>query len=181
MKKSTSVLKFSVLASDFNLNLIKYSKITGINQFLETIVSHNFMLEIALPTRVAGRTATLTGNILVNNYENKCTSWNITTSVSDHLQKFRIIENFKGQTYKIKNPKATIRDYKNFNSESFQSDIKEINWSLAAENNDVDLGFETFFKLFSRTLDKHAPYKEIRKKLNRNIKTMDYKRHKTIN
>ena len=42
--------------------------------------------------------------------------------------------------------------------------MKEIGWSLATENNDVDLGFETFFKLFSRTLDKHARYKEIRKK-----------------
>ena len=39
-----------------------------------------------------------------------------------------------------------------------------MDWSLATENNDVDLGFETFFELFSRTLDKHAPYKEIRKK-----------------
>ena len=56
-----------------------------------------------------------------------------------------------------------IWDYKNFNSKSFQSDIKEIDWSLATENNDVDLGFETFFKRFSKTLDKHASYKEIRK------------------
>ena len=51
-----------------------------------------------------------------------------------------------------------------FNSKYFQSNIKEINWSLATENDDVDLGFETFFKLFSRTLDKHVLYKEIRKK-----------------
>ena len=56
-----------------------------------------------------------------------------------------------------------IWDYKNFNSKSFQSDIKEIDWSLATENNDVDLGFETFFKRFSKTLDKHAFYMEIRK------------------
>ena len=151
---------FSILPGDFNLNLIKYSKTTGINQFLEIILSQNSMPQITLPARVTGRTVILIGNILINSYENKCTSGNATTSVSDHLPQFLIIENFKGQTYKIKNPKTTIRDYKNFNSESFQSDIKEIDWSLAAENNDVDLGFETFFKLFSRTLDKRAPYKE---------------------
>ena len=58
----------------------------------------------------------------------------------------------------------TIQDYKHFNSKSFQSHIKEIDRSLATENNDVDLGFKTFFKLFSRTLDKRAPYTEIRKK-----------------
>ena len=38
-----------------------------------------------------------------------------------------------------------------FNSKSIQSNIKEIDWSLATENNYVDLGFKTFFKLFSRT------------------------------
>ena len=43
--------------------------------------------------------------------------------------------------------------------------MKEIGWSLATENNDVDLGFETFFKLFSRTLDKHGDKKEIRKEM----------------
>ena len=123
------------------------------------------MPQITLPTRVKGTTATLIDNILINSYKNKCTSGNITTSVSDHLPQFLIIENFKGQTYKMKIPKVAIRDYKNFNSESFQSDIKEIDWSLATENNDVDLDFETFFKLFSRTLGKHAPYKEIRKKI----------------
>ena len=164
LNKIQTEKKFCVLAGDFNLNLIKYSKTTGINQFLEIILSHNFMPQITLPARVTGRTATRIDNILINSYKNKCTSGSITTSVSDHLPQFLIIENFKGQTYKIKIPKVAIRDYKNFNSESFQSDIKEIDWSLATENNDVDLGIETFFKLFSRTLDKYAPYKEIRKK-----------------
>ena len=160
-------------------DLIKYSKTTGINQFLKTILSHNFMPQITLPNRVTGRTVTLIYNILINSYKNKCTSGNITTSASDHLPQILIIENFKDQTYKIKDPKVTVQDYKNVNSESFQSNIKETDRSLATENNDVDLRFEISF---SRTLDKHAPYKELRKKKgNRNIKTMDYKRHKTIN
>ena len=59
----------------------------------------------------------------MNSYENKFISGNITTSYSHHLPRFLIIE----KTYKIKNPKATIREYKNFNSEAFQ--------------------FETFFNL----------------------------------
>ena len=80
LNKIQTEKKFSVLAADFNLNLIKYSKTTGINQFLEIILSHKFMPQITLPTRVAGRTATLIDNILINSYENKCISSNITTS-----------------------------------------------------------------------------------------------------
>ena len=113
------------------------------------------MPQITLPIKVTDRTVTLIDNILINSYENKCTSGNITTSVSNYLPQFVIIKNFKGQTYKIKNPKVNIRYYKNFNSKSFQSNIKEICWSLATENNDVEFGFKTFFKLFSRTLDKN--------------------------
>ena len=42
--------------------------------------------------------------------------------------------------------------------------LKKSNGHLATENNDVDLGFQTFFKLCSITLDKHALYKGTRKK-----------------
>ena len=116
LSKIQTEKKFGVLGCD-NLNLIKYSKTTGINQFLEIILSHNFMPQITRPTRLTGRTATLTGNILINSYENKCTSYNITTSVSGHLPQFLVTESFKGKTYKKKTPKATIRDYKIFDSE----------------------------------------------------------------
>ena len=78
------------------------------------------MPQIKLPTRVAGRKATRIDNIIINSYENKCISGNITTFVSNHLPQFLVIENFKCQKYKIKNPKVTIRDYKSFNSESYQ-------------------------------------------------------------
>ena len=105
LNKIQTEKKLSVLASDLNSNLIKYSKTTGINQFLEIMLSHNFIPQITLPTRVTGRTATLIDNVLINSYENKCTSGNITTSVSDHLPQFLIIENFKGQRYKKKAPK----------------------------------------------------------------------------
>ena len=62
---------------------LKCILLTGINQFLEIILSHNFMPQMTLPTRVIGRTATLIENILINRYENKCTFGSTTTSVLD--------------------------------------------------------------------------------------------------
>ena len=64
--------KFSILTGDFNLNLIKYFKTIGSNQFLEIILSHSFMPQITLSYRVSGGTAMLIENILVNSYEKKC-------------------------------------------------------------------------------------------------------------
>ena len=111
---------------------------TGINSFLEILLSHNFMPQITLLTRVTGTTATLIDNMLINSYENKCTSGNITASVTDDLSQFLIIENLQGKVQNIKSSKATILVYKIFKSESFQSDIKVIDWSLATGNDDID-------------------------------------------
>ena len=76
--------------------------------------------------------------MLINSYENKCTSGNITASVTDHLSQFLIIENLQDKVQNIKSSKATILVYKIFKSESFQSDIKVIDWSLATGNDDID-------------------------------------------
>ena len=43
----------TILAGDFNLNLIKYAQKTEVYQFLEIVLSDNFMPQITLPTRVS--------------------------------------------------------------------------------------------------------------------------------
>ena len=48
--------------------------------------------------------------------------------------------------------------------ESFKIDLQGIDWTFATQNNNVNLGFETFLRLFNTTLDKHAPIKEFTKK-----------------
>ena len=48
--------------------------------------------------------------------------------------------------------------------ESFKIDLQGIDWTFATQNNDVNLGFEAFLRLFNTTLDKHAPIKKFTKK-----------------
>ena len=56
--------------------------------------------------------------------------------------------------------KFTYKNFKNFDQKCFNEELKNINWSLATRNNDLDLGIRTFFHLFSKTLDRHAPLKQ---------------------
>ena len=53
--------------------------------------------------------------------------------------------------------KITYRNFEDFDKKCFNEGLKSIDWSLGTENN--DLGFRTFFHLFNKTLDKHAPLK----------------------
>ena len=52
LEKLTSENKPSIITGDFDLNLIKYMQNTGVNQFLENILSNNFIPQITLPTRI---------------------------------------------------------------------------------------------------------------------------------
>ena len=164
--KLTKENKPSVISGDFNLNLIKYTQNRGVNQFLENILSNNFIPHITLPTRVTEKSATLIDNIFTNNYEHNCVSGNITTYISGHLPQFLSIEDLK-QTPNKEIPTIRFRDYKNFNDDAFKAELSELDWSLVTENSEVNLGFETFLRLVNRILDKHVPTKIIEKKENK--------------
>ena len=108
IKKET---KKAIIAGDFSLNLLNYAKSIGTYEFLESIFSNNFTPQINLPTRITGTSSTLIGNILINFQENVYTSGNVTTSISDHLPQFRIIENLLSDTLikkRCENPKKRL-------------------------------------------------------------------------
>ena len=160
-------------------------KNTGVNQFLENFLSNNFISQITLPTRITEKTATLIDNIITNSYKHisNCVSGNITTYISGHLPQFLIIENLKQPSFK-QNPPISFWDYKNFNKETFKTELSELDWSIVTANN------ETFLCFINKTLDKHAPIKTVKKRENkiiskpwitRGIKTSTTKRDKRKN
>ena len=117
----------------------------------------------SLSTRITDRSATLIDNIFLNTQRHKQTSGNITTSISDHLPQFTILKKFLGTRNIIGKEQITYRDFKNFNEIEFICDIQSIDWSYATQNNNTNLGFEIFLRLFSKCLDKHAPLKTVSK------------------
>ena len=164
LEKLTSEQTF-IITGDFNLNLIKYMQYTGVNQFLENIPSNNFIPQVTLPTRITEKTATLIDSIFTNSYKHNpnCLSGNITTYISDHLPQFLIIENLKQPSFNHY-PPIFFKDYKNFNEEAFKTELRELDWSFVTENNDINLGFETFLRFIDKTLNKLAPIKLVQKK-----------------
>ena len=96
---------------------------------------------------------------MINSQENICTSGNLTTSISDHLPQFTIIENLLSDTLVKKDVKTLKRDFSKFHSGNFIRDLKSVNWSVATQNN-PNIGFENFMLIINNLLDKHAPFKE---------------------
>ena len=125
IKKET---KKAIIAGDFSLNLLNYAKSIGTYEFLESIFSNNSTPQINLPTRITGTSSTLIGNVLINFQENVSTSGNLTTSISDHLPQFRIIENLLSDTLIKKDVKTLKRDFSKFHSDNFIKDLRSVNW-----------------------------------------------------
>ena len=79
----------------------------------------NFFIITTLPTRITDRLATITDNIFLNTQCHKQTSGSITTSISDHLPQFTILEKFLGTRNIIGKEQITYRDFKNFHEIEF--------------------------------------------------------------
>ena len=105
------------------------------------------------------KSATLIEKFFVSNPSFKYLSGNITTLISDHLPLLIILENFKDSNLKQEQASNTYRHFRYFNIDSFKKVLQEINGNFATENSDVELGFEIFFGLFNKALDRHTPIK----------------------
>lgn len=122
--------KATIVAGEFNLNMMKYTQVRGAHQFLETLLSDNFIPQITLPTRVTKNSVTLIDNIFSDNHDHKCISGNTTTSISDHLPQVLIIGNLK-QTPLRKDVKISFKNIQSFNETDLQIELKELDWSVA--------------------------------------------------
>ena len=90
-----------------------------------------------------------------------------------------IIEKLNKPSLKLNLP-ISIRDYKNFNEKAFKTEQCELDWSFVTENNDINLGFETFLRFINSILDKQAFITTVKKRENKIIsKSWTTKRIKT--
>ena len=165
--KNQSKGKITFLAGDFNFNLIKYRQNKGTAKFLKHLFSNNFIPQITLLTRFTSSSKTRI-DIFIDNQEFLTISGNFTTSISECLPQFTIIESFK-ELYETNKDKFSYRNIKKFNQKFFNKELKCIGLSLATKNDDLDLCFRTFFHLSIKTLDKHAPMKQGIRKANMKV------------
>ena len=96
---------------------------------------------------------------MINSQVSVFPSRNLTTSISDHLPQFMIIENLLSDTLVKKDVKTLKRYFSKFHSDNFIRDFKSVNWLVVTQNN-PNIGFENFMLIINNLLDKHAPFKE---------------------
>ena len=77
--------KIAIIAGDFNLNLLKHSSHTQTGDFLNILLSYNYMPTIGQPTRITELSATLIDNIFIHSEKLDYNSAIVYNDISDHL------------------------------------------------------------------------------------------------
>ena len=167
LKKSLSNIKNDTLAiilGDFNIDLIKESD-PKVNCYLSNYFENNFIPCITLPTRITYHSATLLDHIFIKTpkkfIQNKCSSGNLITDLSDHLPNFSFIDI---KTTSIKD-RPFIRLFTQTNIEKFiENSVSEPSLISPNEVTEVNSSYNTFTTNYQNLFDKYFPYVRISRK-----------------
>ena len=150
--------KLCLFMGDFNINLLN-CQLT--EEFINTIVSYDFLPNILQPTRITDHTATLIDNIFFNSNEFCSTSGNLVYDLTDHLPNFLFLNTL---SWKSNSGTRYTHDYSNLVQEDLLLDVQAIEWENMFKENDINQIFDSFYSAITTTIDKHAPQKKLSKK-----------------
>jgi hypothetical protein len=160
LQKISNENKSVFLLGDFNIDLIQSNSDIATSDFLNLLTSYNIRPFITLPTRVTDHSATIIDNIFSNVTTNQIISGNLTTSISDHLPQFLICPNFN-KLFIPRSHNLYRRNFKNYNKESFKSELLKVDWNEVFNKNDVNSSFKAFISQTKLLLECHVPLKKI--------------------
>ena len=91
--------KITIVAGDFNFDLLKYDYNNLTNDFLSIMYSNFFQPCILEPTRITSNNRpSLLDNIFINTHDKEVYSGNIIDKISDHIPNFASINIFHNKT-----------------------------------------------------------------------------------
>ena len=136
-----------MLLGDFNINLLNCNSNCGSSSFLDLLGSCQILPFITLPTRITAQSSTLIDNIFASPSPYSSISGNLTTTFSDHLPQFLLLETKPSKISNSKHKQKFYRKWSNFDSKRFENEFNSIKWNEIIEigRNDLDKSLNSFF------------------------------------
>ena len=153
----------SFIASDQNLDLLKYEQNEKTNTFLENCFGNGFLPLITKPTRITNQSATCIDNIMTNCISDTYTSGILINQISDHFITFHIT-NFRHELKK--NKFSYGRQFTEEKILEFKQLLDNENWDDILEEMDAENSFKLFMNKFTSSFDLIFPLKKL--KFNKN-------------
>ena len=135
------------------------------NSYLNNLFAKNFIPCITLPTRITDHSATIIDHIFIKSnkklIQNKCSSGNLVTDLSDHLPNFTFLD--------IKTPSIKNRPFiRLFTPKRIKLFTDNLNLEAALINDneltEVDNSYEKFSTNYFNLYNKYFPYIKMSRK-----------------
>ena len=123
LDKISKEKKLCLFMGDFNINLLNFEDCQLTEEFINTIVSYDFLPNILQPTRITNHTATLIDNIFFNSNEFFSISGNLVCDLTDHLPNFLFLNTL---SWTSNNGTRYSRNYSNLVQEDLLLDVQAI-------------------------------------------------------
>ena len=128
-------------------------------KLLRMTVSHNLDQLIQSPTRITSNSSTLIDLLFCNNVQRIVDHGVIPLTLSDNSMIFCVM---KSGMKKAPGRIVERRAFKYYSKDNFIRDLKDVNWKLIQEENNIDSAVSKWDILFTNVADQHAPLKKSR-------------------
>lgn len=144
-----------VILGDFNVNLLEVQ-----NPLSQCFESFGFSQVINEPTRISRQAMTLLDPIYLSNSDLLCQAGTINADcISDHKL---VYCKLKLPIIRHNQKFVTFRDFKSFNSDIFNYELRNIHWDNLYYINDIDCKVEFLTNNIICLFQNHAPFKTVR-------------------
>ena len=143
--------KETLLLGDVNCNYSKAHK----NQSLKsTMASFGLHQHVTTPTRINKTSQSMIDLVLTNMPHTICKTVVLESCLSDHhlVGTVRKLNSLRFSPRLI-----TCRNYKNYEKENLNKDVKEAPWNQVLKSHDAEIAYNTFESILTKVVDKHAP------------------------
>ena len=135
-----------MIAGDINIDLAKCGVNKQTAEYIDTLLVHNFVPIVIMPTRITSKSATLIDHIYYyegkNNKRNiHAKSGNLLNDLTDHLPKYTILISKKIVAEK---ERPLIWLFTEASKNRFINDLKLIDWNIVYNETDTNAVFNTF-------------------------------------
>jgi hypothetical protein len=164
LEYASGMNKLAIIAGDFNRNLLNSDSHPPTREFVNNLLSCNFLPTIHNPTRISDKSATLIDNIFVNCVKCKYSSAIVYSDISDHLPvALHLTANLPKveKTDSISKRFFDTRSIEEFNIQLSNTSWDEINETMIF-NPDPNCAYELFFKIYNDIFNKHFPVKKFK-------------------
>ena len=139
---------------DFNINLLDHNFSPPVENFINQMISKNFLPIINRPIRVTPHSCTLIDNIFCNRVDEVESPGVVTTNIYDHYPVFAR-ENFP--TLPEDSISINYRVFSDENLSNFKNSLQDINWNPVLINDDADEAYDLFQSTLLSVFNEHFP------------------------